>query len=212
MATNFPTSVDVLTNPVSNDSLNSPSHSAQHTNANDAIEAVESYLLTGAGRNGLVLLSSTSVTANAAIQVDNVFTSTYTNYKIVWSGIASTAGSLFGVLRASGADIGGSGYFNGNVTVVFSGGAVSGRGGNGETFMYLTQTGGSNLLSSATFDLINPQATARKGYGGFAFRGDTFGSYTVNGETNFTTSATGIKIYASNGTLTGTMQIFGIKQ
>jgi hypothetical protein len=45
MATNFPTSVDVLTNPVSNDSLNSPSHSAQHSNANDAIEAVESFLL-----------------------------------------------------------------------------------------------------------------------------------------------------------------------
>ena len=47
MATNFPTSVDVLTNPVSNDSLNSPSHSAQHANANDAIEAVETFLLTG---------------------------------------------------------------------------------------------------------------------------------------------------------------------
>jgi hypothetical protein len=45
MATNFPTSVDALTNPVSNDSLNSPSHSAQHANANDAIEAVETYLI-----------------------------------------------------------------------------------------------------------------------------------------------------------------------
>jgi hypothetical protein len=45
MATNFPTSVDALTNPVSNDSLNSPSHSAQHTNANDAIEAIESFVL-----------------------------------------------------------------------------------------------------------------------------------------------------------------------
>jgi hypothetical protein len=47
MATNFPTSVDVLTNPVSNDSLNSPSHSAQHANANDAIEAIEGVLVNG---------------------------------------------------------------------------------------------------------------------------------------------------------------------
>jgi len=45
MPTNFPTSVDVLTNPVSNDSLNSPSHSAQHANANDAIEAIETVLV-----------------------------------------------------------------------------------------------------------------------------------------------------------------------
>jgi len=41
MATNFPTSLDALTNPTSSDPLNSPSHSAQHANANDAIEALQ---------------------------------------------------------------------------------------------------------------------------------------------------------------------------
>ena len=41
MATNFPSTLDALTNPTSTDSLNSPSHSAQHANANDAIEALE---------------------------------------------------------------------------------------------------------------------------------------------------------------------------
>lgn len=41
MATNFPTSLDSLTNPTSGDSLNSPSHSGQHANANDAIEALQ---------------------------------------------------------------------------------------------------------------------------------------------------------------------------
>ena len=45
MPTNFPTSVDVLVNPTPTDSLNAPAHSTQHTNANDAIEAVESFLL-----------------------------------------------------------------------------------------------------------------------------------------------------------------------
>jgi hypothetical protein len=41
MATNFPSSLDSLTNPTSSDPLNSPSHSAQHANANDAIEALQ---------------------------------------------------------------------------------------------------------------------------------------------------------------------------
>jgi hypothetical protein len=45
MATNFPTGVDTFTNPVSNDSLNSPSHSTQHANANDAIEAIENAII-----------------------------------------------------------------------------------------------------------------------------------------------------------------------
>ena len=42
MATNFPSSIDSLTNPNSTDTLSSPSHSQQHTNANDAIEALQS--------------------------------------------------------------------------------------------------------------------------------------------------------------------------
>jgi hypothetical protein len=41
MSINFPTSLDSLSNPNSGDALNSPSHSTQHANANDAIEALE---------------------------------------------------------------------------------------------------------------------------------------------------------------------------
>lgn len=41
MATNFPTSLDALTNPTSSDSLASPSHSSQHANVNDAVEALQ---------------------------------------------------------------------------------------------------------------------------------------------------------------------------
>ena len=41
MATNFPTSLDSLTNPTSSSALNLPSHSSQHADANDAIEALQ---------------------------------------------------------------------------------------------------------------------------------------------------------------------------
>lgn len=44
MATNYPYGVDSLTNPSSNDDMQTVSHSAQHTNANDAIEAIETEL------------------------------------------------------------------------------------------------------------------------------------------------------------------------
>jgi hypothetical protein len=45
MPTNFPTGVDNFTNPTANDSLNLPSHSTQHANANDAIEAIENAII-----------------------------------------------------------------------------------------------------------------------------------------------------------------------
>ena len=41
MATGFPSSLDALTNPLSTDVLTSPSHADQHTDANDAIEALQ---------------------------------------------------------------------------------------------------------------------------------------------------------------------------
>lgn len=41
MATNFPTSLDALTNPTATDSLTAPSHAGQHADANDAIEALQ---------------------------------------------------------------------------------------------------------------------------------------------------------------------------
>ena len=44
MATAYPGAIDVLTNPGGGDNLNAPDHAAQHTNANDAIEAIETEL------------------------------------------------------------------------------------------------------------------------------------------------------------------------
>jgi len=43
MPTNFPTSVDVLTNPTAGNNLTSPSHSSQHANINDGMEAVQTF-------------------------------------------------------------------------------------------------------------------------------------------------------------------------
>ena len=41
MASSFPQNLDSITNPNPNDPLSSPSHSEQHINANDAIEALQ---------------------------------------------------------------------------------------------------------------------------------------------------------------------------
>jgi hypothetical protein len=41
MATNFPSSLDALTNPTGSDTLASPDHAGQHADSNDAIEALQ---------------------------------------------------------------------------------------------------------------------------------------------------------------------------
>jgi hypothetical protein len=52
MATNYPTSLDAFVNPTTSDSLNSPSHSLQHADTNDAIEALETKVGVGAAPAG----------------------------------------------------------------------------------------------------------------------------------------------------------------
>jgi len=76
MATNFPASLDALTNPVSGDSLSSPSHSGQHANANDAIEALQ-----------------------AKVGVDSSAVTTSIDYKLRnLSGSAITTGTMTGTI------------------------------------------------------------------------------------------------------------------
>ena len=64
---NYPTSLDSLTNPTGTDSLDSPSHSLQHANANDILEALETKVGIGASpagsaTAGYVLTASTGGT------------------------------------------------------------------------------------------------------------------------------------------------------
>ena len=54
MAITFPTTIDDFTNPISSNTLNSPSHSEQHQNINDAVEALEAKV----GVNGSAVTTS----------------------------------------------------------------------------------------------------------------------------------------------------------
>jgi hypothetical protein len=124
MPTNFPTSVDNFTNPTANDSLNIPSHSLQHSNANDAIEAVEDYLLNGAGKTGLVHIATQTFASAITVNVNNVFTSAYRDYRVIIS--AALSGTFSGViqLRAGGSTTA-SNYNSASQKIIASGAASS---------------------------------------------------------------------------------------
>ena len=61
MPTNYPTSIDAPTDPTSSNPMNAPSHSGQHTNANDAIVAIETFLGTASAPNFAKTTSPTFV-------------------------------------------------------------------------------------------------------------------------------------------------------
>ena len=81
MATNFPTSLDALTNPVAGDSLSSPSHAGQHADANDAIEALQAK----------VGVDSSAVTTSIDYKLRNLTGSVVDQLEENWNIVASAA-------------------------------------------------------------------------------------------------------------------------
>ena len=130
MAISFPTSLDNFTNPSSGNTLDSPSHSLQHSDINDAVEAMQRKVGVGTAVAGsasagqvltisaagtstwstlpssgaLVLISTTSISAVSNQAFTSIFTSTYDSYLIDVSLSSVTSGDITLKLRSSTTD------------------------------------------------------------------------------------------------------------
>jgi hypothetical protein len=134
MATNFPTSLDTFTNPNSGNTLDSPSHSVQHSDINDAVEAIEAKIGVG---------SSTAGSATAG-------------YALVNTSGGTTAYSLLGVSGLSSGTA-----TNGQVLTANGSGGVSfttASGGKVVQIVYAS-TGSEKVSSSSSYVDTNLTAT-----------------------------------------------------
>ena len=202
MPTNFPTSVDNFTNPTANDSLNLPSHSTQHANANDAIEAVESYLLTEP--MGLRLIKKQTIgSAVSTVSVTSVFSSTYESYLIIINGdSASLSANLqFQLSAATGST------YSQNYEFYAYGSSSSSISASSGTSSFVVQFDGSNPYNSTI--QVNGPNVAR------ATLGQVEGNaITYNGQGRFKETSsgqsTGFTVFPSGGTITGgTIYVYG---
>jgi hypothetical protein len=103
---NFPTSLDTLTNPTSGNTLDNPSHSLQHSDANDILEALEAKVgigssTAGSATTGNVLVASTGGTTSwTTIGTASITSGTATNGQVLTAN--GSGGVSFGTLSSSG--------------------------------------------------------------------------------------------------------------
>jgi hypothetical protein len=219
MATNFPTSLDSLTNPAAGDSLSSPSHSAQHANVNDAVEALQakvgvdgsavtSSLDYKVANQGLTLVKSQTIgSGTAAVTVTGAFSSTFDNYRVVVEVLdASTALSLRFRLGSTTTN-----YYSSKSGLRYNGGTFSGVVNNNATYMDLGSCG-SDGGGSMTFDVVRPYITDRtlvNGTGSYA-QASTGGYILYAGFVNDNTSYTAFTFLTSAGTISnGNIRVYG---
>ena len=95
MPTSYPGALDALTNPAAGDALTSPSHSAQHTNINDAMEAVQAELgINPSGAFATVLARLTTAEQGVSLGGGTTIATTATTFVDVTSAtVTMTTGA-----------------------------------------------------------------------------------------------------------------------
>ena len=160
-------------------------------------------------QSGLVKLNTTTFSAVASQSISDVFSTTYTNYRVLVNLDTNSAGALVQMrMRVSGAD---------NSTTNYA--HVSYRNRMGSTsFAAYTKTADGNTLfylineaqtetATVSFDLFNPFASEYTQLHGIGTNNqDTFG---FAGSFNATTSFTGFTLLVGAGTMTGSVSVYG---
>ena len=200
MATNWPNSVQTFTNPSAGDSLNSPSHSAQHTTVNDTVEALQQYA-------GMVLVKTQTVGSGvSSVTVSNAFSSTFQNYKIIISGVDTTVSNYTVEFNFDGST---SAYYWAGWYRNYSnsiGGFIGGPNVSNWPVGYTT----TSESTHCSFEVFHPfDSTRRAHYNAAPSAGNDF-VISSGGQHANVSSFSGFRIALSAGTMTGgTIRVYG---
>jgi hypothetical protein len=160
---------------------------------------------------GLIPIASTSFTSSTAVNIDNVFSSTYKSYRIVINLSSSANETINMRMRTSGSNYTASTY---NQRGYVSTNALANIFDNNQAQFFLGQSPQSTF--GAVIDIYSPFLTA---YTGFTHQqvglsaGVSSDSRSTHGFIDASRSDTGFTIYGgSTGSLTGTILTYGYKE
>ena len=156
---------------------------------------------------GLVLINSTTFTAASSVQINNIFTSGYANYRILYRSNPSTTQFQRFRLSTNGTPNSSASYAEQNTD--FTTGTTYTRGSGFDQADITFGSSGQDQSVTTVLDIFSPQESAKTYWVGssFAFFRNTF----VMGSFEATTSFDGIQLYPSVGTMTGTIKVYGYK-
>lgn len=160
---------------------------------------------------GIVLLSSTSFSAASTQSVNSVFTSGYTNYRLLVNASHSVGSVDFGIrMRASGSDESTSNYYRSSFGASMAAGVYDAEGVAGTTYCYLRRFG-STVSNAWVIEVAGPQVAD---YTTITWQGQDAHAYAIAGTTVLKTSTSydGFTIYPASGTMTGTVSVYGYRK
>jgi hypothetical protein len=156
---------------------------------------------------GMVLIRKQTFSTVASISLDNVFSSAYSNYKIVMDVTTSASAVLNLRWRASGVDNSAATY---NYQQADLSNATVYTRSTAQTLAQIAIANGAGNREVYTFDVFSPQqavATYHNGASILSLSSNLHGSVFTG-----TNQFDGVTIYPASGTITGTILVYGYSE
>jgi hypothetical protein len=160
---------------------------------------------------GLTHVSTVNFTAQNAVNLDNLFTSAYDNYKIIFTLTHSGSSGFYVQLRAGGSTVAGTDYKYQTVRV--TGTSVSGLGSTSTNAWPSFNSSGANRNENITINLYDPARAIQTvmDWSAWTWDGSQFGGMMWGFEGN-NSVRDGIRFTTDAGfTLTGSVRIYGYR-
>jgi hypothetical protein len=162
---------------------------------------------------GLVFISGTTFSGASTVSLPaSTFSSTYTNYKIIYTvTAASVDSSVVNVrLRASGTDSSAASYSNAGVTYLIGSSTIAAANILSGTSWQFTEFN-SNDRNKVVLDVFSPQVAADTHFvwDTYGRVGGSQGGGHGNGEFRAATQFDSLTLFPGSGTITGSYQVYG---
>jgi hypothetical protein len=164
----------------------------------------------GAGGGFVKVVSNLAFSGASTVSVNNCFTSTYTNYLVIFENMAAVSGVAVAFrLRASGSDNSTSNYDQGNYATIYTSGGGQERASNGTEFRMWGSVSNGSEKANMMFWINNPQTATQTTWSGTGNNSDA--GYIVAGQFNATTQFDGFSIYGG-ANLSGNITVYGLEK
>jgi hypothetical protein len=162
--------------------------------------------------SGLVHINTTTFSAVASQSVNDVFSSTYDSYKLVYNfTAANTATGLRFQLRVGGVDATGANYARQFVVIAGTGTAVNAGRVGGQTAYDMIDIQNKATGETMIYNPNKAEATTFAAFGGNDLASNSNLNFmTTTGNHQLSNAYTGFTIFPGTGTITGQLSVYGL--
>lgn len=174
----------------------------------DAIDATVFAL--PAPASGLTLINATTFSAQSAVNISNIFSSTYSSYRVLISLVASSGNQSLSFRCRENVTDKTANYYAGTGTVNYAGTTGGIANDNTSAFLVMTNLGTANP-NIATLDIY--RTTTNCIYSSTGWNQQASAANYQAGTNNNLTNFTGFSIFPTNtGTITGSVRVYGYQE